>query len=121
MGLEGALTFWRTMGRSLRLRCPACGEGRLFTGFFTMTGACSGCGLDFRREQGYYVGAMYINYGVTTTILLGVALPLVGSVPFPRLLPPLGIFCLVFPLWFFRYSRSLWLGIDLYIVSNIPK
>ncbi len=121
MGIEGALTFWRTIGRGLRLRCPKCGEGKLFTGFFSMPPACSSCGLDFRREQGYYIGAMYINYGVTTAILLGAALPLVGKIPLPQLLWPLGIFCTIFPLWFFRYSRSLWLGIDLYIVSNIPK
>jgi hypothetical protein len=23
-------------------------------------------------------------------------------------------FCLLFPLWFFRYARSLWLGLDYY-------
>ena len=48
-----------------------------------MPNGCAVCGLDFQREQGYYIGAMYINYGVTTAILLAVALPLVGNVPSP--------------------------------------
>lgn len=30
----------------LGCRCPRCGRGRLFTGFLTVTGSCSECGLD---------------------------------------------------------------------------
>ncbi len=115
------MTFWQIVGRGLRLRCPRCGEGRVFTRFFTMPDACASCGLDFKREQGYYIGAMYINYGVTTVILLGVSLPLIGRFPLPQILWPLGLFCTLFPVWFFRYSRSLWLAIDLYIITKIPK
>ena len=115
------MKFWRTMGRGLRLRCPSCGQGRLFKGFFRMEVACLSCGLDFRRESGYYVGAMYINYGLTATILLAVGIPLADRVPMATLSWPLGAFAVLFPLWFFRYSRSLWLGIDLYITSLIPK
>lgn len=121
MGVEGPLTFWKTVARGLRLRCPKCGEGKLFTRLFSMADACPVCGLDYRREQGYYIGAMYINYGITATVLLSIGIPLVDKAPLPALLWPLGIFSLLFPLWFFRYSRSLWLGIDLYIVAKIPK
>jgi uncharacterized protein (DUF983 family) len=35
------------IGRGLRGRCPACGEGRLFQGFLTLRPACERCGLDF--------------------------------------------------------------------------
>jgi uncharacterized protein (DUF983 family) len=35
------------IGRGLRGRCPACGEGRLFKGFLTLRPACEHCGLDF--------------------------------------------------------------------------
>jgi len=93
----------------------------MFTRFLTMPDACASCGLDFKREQGYYIGAMYINYGVTTLILLAVALPLLDRVPLPWLLWPLAAFSIVFPLWFFRYSRSLWLGIELYVVSHVQR
>ena len=83
------MTFWETVGRGLRLRCPRCGEGKLFKGLFAMADACSSCGLDFQREQGYYIGAMYINYGMTTLILLGVSLPLIGKYPLASILWPL--------------------------------
>jgi len=115
------MTFWRTVGRSLRLRCPSCGEGKLFTGFFKMAPACGACGLDLRRESGYYVGAMYVNYGATAAVLLSVGIPLADRLSRWTLSVPLGAFALLFPLWFFRYSRSLWLGIDLYITSLAPK
>ena len=115
------LGFWRTMGRGLRLRCPKCGDGKLFSGGFTMASSCPSCGLDILREQGYYVGAMYINYGVTATVELSVGIPLAGKIPMATILWPLAVFGLLFPLWFFRYSRSLWLGIDLYFTALIPR
>lgn len=86
-----------------------------------MFDACATCGLDFRRESGYYVGAMYINYGVTAAVELSVGIPLAGRVPLSTLTWPLAVFALLFPLWFFRYSRSLWLGLDLYLTSLAPK
>ena len=35
------------IGRGLRGRCPACGQGRLFQGFLNLRPACEHCGLDF--------------------------------------------------------------------------
>ena len=35
------------IGRGLRGRCPACGEGRLFQGFLEVRPACEKCGLDY--------------------------------------------------------------------------
>ena len=115
------MKFWRTLGLGLRLRCPSCGEGRLFLGFFKMAPACSVCGLDLLREHGYYVGAMYVNYGVTAAVEMAVGIPLADRVPMATLTWPLAGFALLFPLWFFRYSRSLWLGLDLYFTSLAPK
>ncbi len=36
-----------------------------------MAPACSACGLSFERAQGYFVGAIYVNYAVTTVIVIG--------------------------------------------------
>lgn len=122
MGNEGPLRFWRTIGRALRLRCPVCGQGRLFRGWFAMEDRCPSCGLDLKREQGYYVGAMYINYGVTAMVMLGIGIPLaMRNLSLFQISWPLALFALVFPINFFRWSKSLWLGIDLYITSLIPR
>jgi len=40
-----------TLGRGLRMRCPHCGEGRLFSGW-THLERCSICGLVFERIPG---------------------------------------------------------------------
>jgi len=75
---------------------------------------CAVCGLRFEREQGYFMGAMYINYGVT------VVLALLGSFALeawtqPSLTSQLVLwvgFGTVFPVLFFRYARGVWLGFD---------
>ena len=42
----------------------------LFRTWFAMYERCAVCGLRFEREQGYFLGAMYINYGVTVVLAL---------------------------------------------------
>src|SRR5690349_19287385 len=64
--------FWRRIGRSLRLRCPRCGVGKLFAGWFKMHEKCEHCGLDFRREPGFYLGSIYVNYGLTAFFVTAV-------------------------------------------------
>jgi uncharacterized protein (DUF983 family) len=84
----------------------------LFTGWFTMPETCALCGLRYERAQGYWVGAIYVNYGVTTLLaLLGFFLTWPAWSMTAELLV-WGTFVVVFPLWFFRYSRSLWLGLE---------
>jgi uncharacterized protein (DUF983 family) len=108
----------RIAPRALRLRCPRCGETPLFRGWFRMELACRLCGLRFERAQGYFVGAIYINYAVTTVIAVGGYfllwrwLDLSTGAQFAIWVP----FLVVFPLWFFRWSRSLWLGLE-YLVN----
>lgn len=107
-------SLWRILGRTLRLRCPRCGTGRLFRGWLTMEPACAHCELRYEREPGYFLGSIYFNYGVTAAIvtvayLLGLA---VWDISPRVLLWSLAAFCVLFPLWFFRYARALWLAWD---------
>jgi uncharacterized protein (DUF983 family) len=49
--------------------CPRCRIGKIFRasifrGFPGMYDRCPVCGLKFEREQGYFLGAMYISYGI---------------------------------------------------------
>jgi uncharacterized protein (DUF983 family) len=128
----------RIAGRAVRLRCPRCGATPLFPGpppspgpgapgwaalrrlksWFVMEPQCLLCGLRYERAQGYFVGAIYINYAASTTIAIGGYFllwywaDLSTAMQFAIWVP----FLLVFPLWFFRWSRSLWLGL-MYFVS----
>lgn len=110
------MRFRKIFLRAARLRCPTCGQGRLFSGWFRMYPHCDHCGRTYQREPGYFLGSIYFNYGLTALIVTAVffGLFLGAGVSADVLLWPLAAFCVVFPLWFFRYARSLWLGFDEY-------
>jgi uncharacterized protein (DUF983 family) len=106
--------LFTVLARALRLRCPRCGRARLFGSWFTMDDPCPACGLRYEREQGYFVGAIYVNYALTTAVTLGTVLgldALVGLSLAAQLGIGIALGALV-PLVFFRYARSLWLAID---------
>jgi uncharacterized protein (DUF983 family) len=105
--------FWR----SCQLLCPRCGHGKLFIGWFRMHERCGHCGLPYQREPGYFLGSIYFNYGLTALIMtVTFFVGFLGfSISANTLLWPLTAFCVLFPLWFFRYARSLWLGFDEFV------
>jgi uncharacterized protein (DUF983 family) len=73
---------------------------------------CSFCRLTFEREQGFFVGAIYVNYAFT--VLIAVAgfflLDYYAEISLGRQLVLWGAFTILFPIFFFRHSRSLWLS-----------
>jgi uncharacterized protein (DUF983 family) len=106
-------TFWR----ALRLRCPVCGRGKLFRNWFTMHPVCGHCGLKYERAPGYFLGSIYFNYGLTTLIVIVafVVLLLTEALPQQQALLVLLAFSVLFPVWFFRWARSLWMAFDHYV------
>ena len=50
----------------VRQRCPRCWKGRMFRGGLSMNDPCPECGLIFQREEGYFLGAMYVSYGISS-------------------------------------------------------
>jgi uncharacterized protein (DUF983 family)/DNA-directed RNA polymerase subunit RPC12/RpoP len=107
---------WTVLARALRLRCPACGQGAMHCAWNRMEPRCVACGLDFRVEPGFYLGSIYVNYGVTALLLTAAGVPIVlyEAVPWGVLTPVAVAFCVLFPLWFLRYARSLWFALDYY-------
>ena len=104
----------RRFAATLRLRCPRCLEGRMWSGFLTMYARCPTCGLEFEREPGYYTGAMVVSYVLAVPVLgaivvglmtLGgldaLAALLIGDTAYLALVP-----------FIFRYSRVVWLHFD---------
>jgi uncharacterized protein (DUF983 family) len=79
-----------------------------------MAEACALCGLRFERAQGYFVGAIYVNYAVTAILAIGGFFLLWGwlGLSTGAQLAVLVPIVVVFPLWFFRYSRSFWLALE---------
>ena len=100
--------------RALRLRCPACGRAPIFRGWFAMHETCAACGRKFNRDAGYLLGSIYFNYGVTATIvvILYFAMFFGDVLSNGQRLAVLSAFGVLFPMWFFRYARALWMAFD---------
>jgi len=83
-----------------------------------MNAFCAYCDLIYEREQGYFIGAIYLNVIATESLLLGTLLIyglITGRVD-PAILTVLIVLALILPLVFFHHSRSMWLCID-YILN----
>jgi uncharacterized protein (DUF983 family) len=106
--------FWR----ALRLRCPNCGQGRLFTSWLRTRERCPVCRLKLERgEEGYQVGSYMFNIVAAE---LAFAAVFVGAVVLTWPTPPWkvleygGIALMVIaPFVFFPFSKTLFLAFDL--------
>jgi uncharacterized protein (DUF983 family) len=115
-------SIFKVLTRALRLRCPACGQSSIVRGPFQIRHHCPQCRSLFKREEGFFVGAIMANV-ITTEFVILVAcfvwLFLFGST-YEKALVALFITALIFPVAFYHHSWSLWLGFD-YLVESLPK
>lgn len=95
--------------------CPRCRGSAVFRGRIAMHEQCPSCGLKFEREQGYFLGAMYISYAfavvLITTFFWLVSL-VAPQASFETVLVAATVVFLPFVPAVFRYSRVLWMYID---------
>ena len=84
---------------------------------------CSACGLLFEREQGYFVGAIYVNYAFTVGITMTgfLVLDRYTDLTLTTQIVIWSVFGVLFPIVFFRYSRSLWLSIEYLFNPEAPE
>ena len=113
------------VGRAAYWRCPNCGRGGLFRGVFRMMSRCPECGLSYFPEQGYYLGAMIINYAATTAVVVTIFLLSLLFPDFTMLSTNSKItiwiaFAICLSLLFVRHAYSFWLGIDFWIKPRQP-
>jgi uncharacterized protein (DUF983 family) len=109
---------WLLLGRALLLRCPACGGGALFRGFFQTKERCPTCGLLLERgESDYFIGAYTLNL-IAVEVLLAIGFVIVVLITRPN--PPwmalqyggvaLSILGAVFC---YPFAKTTWLAVDL--------
>jgi uncharacterized protein (DUF983 family) len=108
----------RMIRRALLLRCPSCGSGKLFDGWFHMRKRCPGCNLRLDRgESDYFIGAYTINLIVAELIvvaaILGVMLVTWPTVPWDRMKRGIIVMTIIAPCITYPFSKSLWLALDL--------
>jgi uncharacterized protein (DUF983 family) len=99
----------------VRMRCPHCCEGRIYQRGMTMNERCPTCGLEFTREPGYFMGALYISYALAIVFLLAGMLAVLFF--FPEMDPGWAVLisagCFIpFVPMVTRYSRVIWIFFD---------
>jgi DNA-directed RNA polymerase subunit RPC12/RpoP len=107
------VTRLQVVSRGLRNRCPNCGGATLFKegSWFEVNKACANCGLRFERDEGFFIGSMSINYGVTLVLFLTPVMILAykGVIGTNLAIGLAGVGAVGFPILFYRSSRSWWL------------
>lgn len=78
--------------------------------------SCPSCKLKYERSPGYFLGSIYVGYGLTAMIvtIAYVGLHFGAGWSNRTIIGPLLAFVVIFPLFFHRYARALWLAMDLY-------
>lgn len=107
--------------RGLRNRCPNCGRSGLFAHGLTLHTTCPVCGLEFERGEGFFLGSMSINFGVTVCAYLTPILILgLAGVLSPAWAIGLAVAgTIFFPILFYRSSRSWWLMSFFYFLPHL--
>jgi uncharacterized protein (DUF983 family) len=111
--------FWAI----LRQLCPRCRKGKIFRGQFAMNERCPVCDLRFEREQGYFLGALYISYPLSILFLGSfylIAMALLPGWEAMWLVPVAIVPYLPFMPAVFRYSRVLWIYLDRHFWPDPP-
>lgn len=115
-------SIFTTLVRCLRLACPACGQASIIQGPFQTRHHCPSCQALFKREQGFFVGAILANVVTTELVIMIAYLACLLTMPGRDQLMLAILFAVgvTFPIVFYHHSWSFWLGFD-YLVESLPK
>jgi uncharacterized protein (DUF983 family) len=97
----------------LRLRCPHCLEGQVFSGLLAMYETCPNCGIEYEREHGFFMMSIFFGYVLGFLVALPVTVFLY-MLQAPLYWYPIGLALALIPLspLIFRYARVLWMHFD---------
>ncbi len=102
-------------------RCPACLRGPIFKNLLATHERCPACGVLFEREEGYFLGAMYVSYALGGVLVAAAYFAVTALWPH---VPPftlcLYIFLAYLPLMplLHRYARTIWMHFDWLVCPN---
>lgn len=117
------VTRAQIVARGLTNRCPNCGGRTLFQSgsLFAINPSCPRCGLRIERDEGFFLGSMSLNYGVTLAGFLTPVMLLAykGVIGTTTAIVLAGIGAIAVPALLYRSSRSWWL-MNYYVFLPAP-
>ena len=117
-GPTPARLAWRAITIAARRRCPACGEGRIWTDGFSLRERCTECGLPpDRGEPDYFLGAYLFNLIAAELLVALLMIVLVVATwptpPWRVVLYGAGALAVVAPVITYPFATTLWLAVDM--------
>jgi uncharacterized protein (DUF983 family) len=112
------LTIWR----SLKLRCPVCDHASIVARPFNLKHRCDACSVIFKREEGFFVGAIMANVVATEVLIVVIYLACITLTNFNErvVLPILFVVGISFPLAFYHHAWALWLAMD-HLIEGLSR
>ncbi len=105
-------TFTRT---AVRGRCPHCGSGAMFRGYYSMHERCAACGTRFETSDGAWLGAVAVGYafgaafGIVAAVIEIAWHPIAGTGLDPTW--TIAIASLPVTVVCYRPAKGLWFGL----------
>src|SRR5882672_400841 len=115
-------TILLTLWRCLKLTCPACGKGSIAGRPFNVNERCDACGVIFKREEGFFVGAIMANVVATEVFIVAIYLACITLTNLNErvLLTILFVVGISFPLIFYHHAWAWWLAID-HLIEGLSR
>ena len=114
--------FGTQLRRGLFKRCPNCGGGKLFQGFFKLKPSCPTCGYLFEREEGYWTGAMIVSIAACEVwfflLFVGILITTAPDIEWGPVLAVALITNGLLPVIFYPHSKTIWMAMDLHFSPN---
>jgi uncharacterized protein (DUF983 family) len=103
------------------LQCPACGRASIVARPFNLKHRCDACGVIFKREEGFFVGAIMANVVTTEVVIVAIYLACITLTNIHEhvVLTILVVVGISFPLVFYHHAWSLWLAMD-HLIEGLP-
>ena len=115
-------TIGLTLWRSLKLQCPVCDQASIVARPFNLKHRCDSCGVIFKREEGFFVGAIMANVVVTEILIMAIYLVciLFTNLNEGLMLTILFVVGITFPLVFYHHAWALWLALD-HVIEGLSR
>ncbi len=101
--------------RALTRRCPYCGGGGIFRGWFSIQQRCPNCDTLYAHEDGYFLGSYVINIAFTQLLTVGLVVWMLTALDLSVLqMQVIGVsLAIALPIFFYPFALLLWIAFDI--------